>query len=151
MKPCKKRCRTKKRQLKGGFFSNNNSAPNSECNINNLSMLSKDTGDGQDPLIKLRNNYTKCCPKNFLGRKNSSPYCKQLNNNFQSLSNYQKDIEGYYGDETNVSNIKQIMNEPDPQYKSPINASTKKAWYKFWGGTKTRKRLHKRKKYLKKY
>ena len=129
------------RNRKGGFFfSSPKVASSAECDINNLSTISKDMGDGQDPLIKMKNNYQKCCPKDFMGRKNSSPYCKQLNMNFDTQSNYQRDIEGYYGDETNVSKIKQIMNEPFPSYKPPINlGSTKKPWYKFWGGKKTRK------------
>lgn len=26
-------------------------------------------GDGQDPIKKMRENYQKCCPKDFMGRK----------------------------------------------------------------------------------
>ena len=129
-----------KRNRKGGFFFSKKIAPTSECDINNLSTLSKDMGDGKDPLTKMKNNYQKCCPKDFTGRKNSSPYCKQLDMNYSSQSNYQRDIAGYYGDETDVSKIKQIMNEPVPPVKPIINPdSYKKPWYKFWGGKKTRK------------
>ena len=84
----------------------------------------------------MHENYLKCCPKGFMGRKNTSPYCKQLNMNFDSLSQYKRDIEGYYGDETDVSKIKQIMNEP---------LSPPKPWYKFWGGKRTRKNRHNKK------
>ena len=92
-----------KRNRKGGFlFGNSKVASSSECDINNLSTISKDMGDGQDPLVKMRTNYQKCCPKNFMGRKNTSPYCKQLNMNYNSLSQYKSDIAGYYGDETDV-------------------------------------------------
>ena len=97
----------------GGFFFNKPKVESSECDINNLSNLLKDTGDGEKPLIKMHNNYKKCCPKDYLRRKNSSPYCKQLEMNFKSLSTYENDIAGYYGDETDLSKIKQIMNEPN--------------------------------------
>jgi hypothetical protein len=144
-----------KRNIKGGFlFGNSKVASSSECDINNLSTISKDMGDGQDPLIKMRTNYQKCCPKNFMGRKNSSPYCKQLEMNFDSQSNYQRDIAGYYGDETDVSKIKQITNEPTPPPKPMVNTgSYDKPWYKFWGGKKTRKhrrRSHKKNTYKRK-
>jgi len=125
---------------KGGFmdfFSKKSVAPLGECDINNLSTLSKDTGDGQDPLTKMHSNYQKCCPKNYLGQLNSSPYCKQLKMNFDSQSQYKSDIAGYYGDETDVGTIKQIMNQPLPPPSQP------KPWYKFWGG-KSRRRRHKK-------
>ena len=83
------------------FFSSNSTVVPSECDPNNLSMI-KDTKSMKD-------NYQKCCPKGMFGSKNSSPYCKQLNMNFDSQSKYKKDIAGYYGDETDVSKIKQIM------------------------------------------
>ena len=136
-----------RRNKKGGFFSSTPKVTSSaECNINNLSMLSRDMGDGREPLTKMRENYQKCCPKDFMGRKNSSPYCRQLNMNFDTQSNYQRDIAGYYGNETDVTKIKQIMNEPvattrQPPINPPINPAiaNKKPWYKFWGGKKTRK------------
>lgn len=151
MKSRKNRSRNNsRRNRKGGFFfSSPKVASSSECDINNLSTLSKDMGDGQDPLTKMRNNYQKCCPKGFMGRKNSSPYCKQLDMNFKAQSGYQRDIEGYYGDETDVSKIKQHMNESTPQYTPLVNpaSAVKKPWYRFWGGKKTRKhrkRTHRR-------
>ncbi len=127
---------------KGGFinfFSKNTVAPLGECDINNLSTLSKDTGDGQDVLEKMHANYQKCCPKNYLGQLNSSPYCKQLKMNFDSQSQYKSDIAGYYGEETDVNKIKQEMNAPIPIETQP------KPWYKFWGGKSRRKnRKHKK-------
>jgi hypothetical protein len=128
-----------RRNRKGGFLFNSKVAPSLECDINNLSTLSKDTGDGQDPLNKMQQNYLKCCPKDFMGRKNSSPYCKQLNMNFDTLTQHKRDITGYYGDETDVSKIKQIMSQSTPIPNPTINTSYKKPWYKFWGGKKTRK------------
>lgn len=85
-----------------------------DCNIMNLSTISK----GEDPLKKMKINYTKCCPKNVLGQKNSSPYCKQLNMTYDAQLTYKKDILGYSGDETNVANIKKIMN--DEPYKDVV-------------------------------
>jgi hypothetical protein len=148
-----------KKSRKGGFFSTSRKTL-PECDINNLSMLSKQTNDGQDPLIKMQTNYQQCCPKDFMGRKNSSPYCKQLDANFKALSNYQRDIDGYYGDETDVSKIKKIMNEPanapissQPISSQPISSqpmlsqpmTAKKPWYKFWGGKKHRRTRHRKK------
>jgi hypothetical protein len=126
----KKRTRKTK---KGGLFGMFNKKPivsSSECDINNLSLLSKDTGDGQDPINKMHSNYLKCCPKTILGQYNSSPYCKQLKMNFDSQVKYQRDIAGYYGDETDVAKIRQVMNEPIGQ---------KKSWFQFKKGGKTRK------------
>jgi hypothetical protein len=151
--------RNLKKKRGGGLFSNSKVVSSTECDINNLSTISKDMGDGQDPLIKMRTNYQKCCPKDFMGRKNSSPYCKQLNMNFNAQSNYQRDIAGYYGDETDVSKIKQIMNDPMVYSSSstydPMDYSTpsQKPWYKFWAGKRTkrhRKRSHKRHTYKRK-
>jgi len=122
-----------RRHLRGGFLSflksSNPSSP--DCDVNNLSSLSKDMGDGQDPVQKMHANYQKCCPKKF-GMKNSSPYCKQLKSNFDTFVQYKQDIDGYYGDETNVAKIKETMN--------PTQTTSSKPWYKFWGGKKSRRR-----------
>lgn len=134
--------KNRNRKKGGGLFSSSKVVSSAECDVNNLSSLSKDMGDGRDPLTKMRENYQKCCPKDFMGRKNSSPYCKQLDMNFSSQANYQRDIAGYYGDETDVEKIKQTMNAPMVSPTPP-----KKPWYKFWGGKKTirhRRRTHKR-------
>ena len=120
-----------RRHLKGGFlkmFSKNSVASSGECDISNLSSLSKDMSDGQDPVKKMHANYQKCCPKDSFGRYNASPYCKQLKMNFDNEVQYQRDITGYYGDETDVATIKQTMSQPTN------NVEPKKSWYKFWGG-----------------
>ena len=152
MRTRKNRNNSRKNKKGGFFFGTPKVVSLPECDVNNLSTISKDMGDGQDPLIKMRANYQKCCPKDFMGRKNSSPYCKQLNMNFQSQANYQRDIEGYYGDETDVGKIKQIMNNPN-FIQTSSNIPSKKPWYKFWGGKKTRKhkkRYYKRRTYRRK-
>jgi hypothetical protein len=128
--------RKSRRHLKGGFlnfFSKKPVASSAECDVNNLSTISKDMGDGQDPIQKMHANYQKCCPKDTFGRYNSSPYCRQLKSNFDTQVQYKRDIAGYYGDETDVAKIKQTMaQEPVPKSKP---------WYKFWGG---KSRTHKR-------
>ena len=139
----RKSTRKSRRHLKGGFlnfFSKKPVISSAECDINNLSTISKDMGDGQDPVQKMQANYQKCCPKDSFGRYNSSPYCKQLKMNFDTQVQYKRDIAGYYGDETDVAKIKQTMaQEPVPQSKP---------WYKFWGGKsrrhKRRSRRHRR-------
>ena len=128
-----------RRHLKGGFlkfFSKPSVTPLAECDVNNLSTISKDMGDGQDPINKMHMNYQKCCPKDSFGKYNSSPYCKQLKMNFDTQVQYKRDISGYYGDETDVSKIKQTMNEPMYPEKKP--------WYKFWGGKTRRHKKHSR-------
>ncbi len=126
-----RRSRKKSRKnLRGGFLTKNISS--SECDINNLSSLSKDIGDGKDPVQKMHANYQKCCPKQF-GMYNSSPYCKQLKSNFDTQVQYKRDISGYYGDETDVSKIRQTMNQPSIPKSKP--------WYKFWGGNTKKRRF----------
>ena len=148
-----------RRNKKGGFFSKKTVVPSEECDVNNLSTLTKMPDvNGQNGELKspddrmedlddmtasLQTNYKKCCPKGFMGRKNKSPYCNQLDTTFKSINQHKNDISGYHGDETNVENIKETMNVPP-----------KKPRYKFWGGKKSRnhgkksrnhgKRSHKR-------
>ena len=143
MKKTRKIYRGSRRNRKGGFFGmfkKNPVVPSTECDINNLSTISKDMGDGQDPVNKMHANYQKCCPKDSFGRYNSSPYCKQLKMNFDTQVQYQRDIAGYYGDETDIAKIKETMNAPMYEQKKP--------WYKFWGGktrkNKKRSRRHKK-------
>lgn len=131
-----------RRHLKGGFlniFSKKSSASSGDCDINNLSLLSKDMGNGEDPVNKMHANYQKCCPKDSFGRYNTSPYCKQLKMDFDTQVQYKRDISGYYGDETDVATIKQTMNQPTN------NTLPKKPWYKFWGGKTKRHTKYSRK------
>lgn len=145
-----------RKNKKGGFSFFNKPATivPAECDVNNLTTLTKmpDVNDmnGQlKPLDErisdldnmtnnLRNNYSKCCPKGFMGRKNSSPYCNQLDTTFKSIEQHKYDISGYYGDETNVGKIKEVMDAPMVVQTSPY-APPKKPWYQFWGGKKSRK------------
>lgn len=67
-----------RKNKKGGFFFSKNDyvAPSTECDPNNLASISGSNA--------LHENYQKCCPKGIFGTKNSSPYCKQVDLNFQS-------------------------------------------------------------------
>lgn len=141
-----------KRNKKGGFFFTKPTvAPSSECDVNNLPNLTKmpevnnENGelkplddrlnDLTDMTNRLRVNYNNCCPKGFMGKKNSSPYCNQLDTTFKSIEQHKQDISGYYGDETNVEKIKEVMDAP---MVSP-NPVPKKPWYQIWGGKKSRR------------
>jgi hypothetical protein len=136
--------------------------PSGECDVNNLTTLTKfpevyeksESGEyiinknGENELKplderlgdlkymqqNLQNNYIKCCRKGFMGKKNSSPYCKQLDTTFNSIEQHKRDIAGYYGDERDISKIKEKMNDP---------VQTKSRW-KLFGGRKTRKRIYKK-------
>jgi hypothetical protein len=148
------------RNKKGGFFSTNKVAPSQECNLNNLPVLTKmpnvydETGelkpldqrmnDLNEVTKNLQNNYLKCCPKNMMGSKNTSPYCRQLDTSYKSIEQHRRDISGYYGDETNVSEIKKVMEAPVTNTLPVVNSTGTKSKFKFWGGKKTRKRNKKR-------
>jgi hypothetical protein len=113
---------------KGGFFLNSRNksvVPLAECDPNNLSSI-KGSND-------LHANYQKCCPKGMFGRKNSSPYCKQLDLNFQSALKEENDANEYQG------------YEPDEVYKmkqDELAAVPKKPWYKLRGGKTKRNKKH---------
>ena len=130
MKSYKKmRNRRSRKNKKGGFFFGSKPttiAPSAECNPNNLVNI-----QGSEALHA---NYQKCCPKGFMGTKNSSPYCKQLDLNFQAALKSENDAKGYAG--MSLDEAQELeMNLP------PISAPAK-PWWKFWGG-KTRRRKSK--------
>jgi hypothetical protein len=124
-----KRCvnyknRKSRKNKRGGFFSKNKNIPlAAECDPNDLPNITDQN--------ELREKYLKCCPKNMFGQKNKTPYCKQIDLNWSSKEQLRRDVTGYYGDETDVNKIKQIMN-------APVEGEVKKSWWKFWGG-KTRR------------
>lgn len=111
-----------RRNIKGGFFSTNNYVPvlQEECDPNKLSMIKGSQN--------LHANYQKCCPKGTFGTKNSSPYCKQVDLNFQAAIKSENDANEYQGFEP--EQVQQMQQQ---------EAVPKKPWYKFWGGKKTRK------------
>ena len=117
---------------KGGFFFSKPSIVPAECDPNQLSMIKDYT--------EMHSKYQTCCPKGMFG-KNSSPYCKQLDLNFQAaikIKNMNEDAQEYEGLEPeDAEEIKQ-------NYKSFNNLNKPKKWYKFWGGKKTKKRNNKK-------
>lgn len=170
MRTRKNRNNSRKNKKGGFFFRSPKVMTSSECDVNNLTTLSNNT------LENMNLNYSKCCPKEFMGRKNSSPYCKQLDLNIQAkrknnglIEKVPKQMEGYYGedvDEKRPSEIQRTMEDDnflvtdpnynisyDTNYPAPNYVPPKKPWYKFWGGKKTRKhkkRYHKRNTYRRK-
>lgn len=89
--------RSRSRNRKGGFFGffNDKHNENDEaCNPNNLVNLTDSN--------EMYSNYQKCCPKTWYGRKNNSPYCKQLDLNYKSAFERRKN-------DANMS--KQLINQ----------------------------------------
>jgi hypothetical protein len=121
----KKTMRTKKRLHKkskrGGFFFTKKVMPEI-CNITNLDSLNTSTD--------LHARYQTCCPKNFLGFKNRSTFCRNIDNKFQQVL---KDENAALGGEEEMLN----SDLPQPQLPAYVNPP-QKPWYKFWGGRKTK-------------
>jgi hypothetical protein len=137
----KKGCRKTK---KGGFFNlfkSNSTVMPDECNPNQLSMIK-----GSDALHQ---KYQTCCPKTYFGSKNSSPYCTQLDLNFQASLKGENDSNEYQGfspEETYNMKNDTTNNQVYPQLpkrEMDVQIAATKPWYKFWGGKKTRKRRNK--------
>lgn len=126
-----KKTRKNMRNKKGGFFTSSKVSSLPECDPNKLSMLKT--------LEDMQTNYLQCCPKSMFG-KNSSPYCKQLDLNFQTTKKAQNDSGEYVGfSPEEVYNIKQ-NDTFDKEYPS-----NKKSWYQFWGGKTRRRRKYSKK------
>ena len=101
----------------------------SQCEANNLVNLK--TPD------EIHANYQVCCPKKFF-MKNSSPYCKQVDLNFQAARKNKSINNEYAGLSDDPMKVHSMMNKPPPP---PF----KKPWYKLWGGkNRTRKRTKRR-------
>ena len=113
----------KSRKIRKGRKTRKGGALPYECNPSNLSMIT-----GPDALHA---NYQKCCPKDYLGNKNSSSYCRELETKFKSAL---VEENKSYGDEDNEVPVAQL-----PQREFETNVAQTKPWYKFWGGKKTKK------------
>ena len=83
---------------KGGFFGLFKDKHNTECNPNDLVNL-KSSSD-------LHTNYEQCCPKTWYGRKNNSPYCKQVELNFKSKVEEENNAKGDYIDENDEEGLR---------------------------------------------
>ena len=83
-----KRNSKRSRSRKGGFFGffdDKHNEADAACNPNDLANL-KDSNS-------IHANYQTCCPKTWYGRKNNSPYCKQLDLNYKAaFQSRQNDI-----------------------------------------------------------
>ena len=128
--PSKKnrKLRSHKKSHRGGFFFSKNAVKPypGECDVNRLTSL-KTSND-------IHQNYQKCCPKGMFGTKNSSPYCKQLDLNFQAAMAGEKNANDYEEYEPKFAPTqlsKSQYEEADAQ---------KKPWYKFWGGKKSKRK-----------
>ena len=150
-KKTKMKSKTKTKRIKKGgwMFSSKNTISSSECDVNNLTSLSKDLGDGNDPETKMRENYKKCCPKKLFGRENTSPYCKQLTLNMKAqLQNKKLQKQAIVADDATLQENIAVTNS--------ILQNQKKPWYHFWGGkkskrtAKTRRKIRKQKRTYKK-
>jgi hypothetical protein len=145
-----KRNKKIRKTLKGGFFSSSNKVNPypGQCDVNQLSEL-KTTDE-------MHKNYQACCPKGMFGTKSSSPYCKQLDLNFQgALAGEKKADDEYHGFEPSESNnMKQNATPLPPVQINPRDAAAtaKAPWYKFWGGKKSkRKSAHRKRKHSRRY
>jgi hypothetical protein len=126
---------------RGGFLNFFSSKPTvlpSECDPNQLSLIK-----GSDALHA---NYQKCCPKTYFGSKNSSPYCKQLDLNFQSSLKGENDANEYQDINPMEQQNTSYASAQLPKTEMDRAVAETKPWYKFWGGKKTRKNRKHRKK-----
>lgn len=101
MKYSKKRSKKNKtRKNKGGFF-NTKVAPLEHCSSNVLIsqmniLKNSDISDEDFNKVKseMENTYKECCPKKF-GFKNTSAFCKQLNQNYKTATQTDKMYQTY--------------------------------------------------------
>ena len=117
IKSMKKSKKKYMKSKKGGFFnfwSNKPKVTPSECDPNNLSMI-KDAKS-------MHANYQTCCPKNWMGRKNSSSYCKQLDLNFKAVLKGANDNAGNYASDEEVSKNPAFFNQiPELKQQPALN------------------------------
>jgi hypothetical protein len=126
-----KKSRKNRSIKKGGFFGwFSRKAPivGEQCDPNNLPNLK--TPD------ELQMNYQQCCPKSFFGSKNSSPYCKQVDLNYQASVQEEEMNKEYIGIEP--EEVYQMKEQEIPQVQ--LQGPTIK------GGRKTKRKQRKVKK-----
>ena len=99
--------RSRGRNRKGGFFGlfeDKHNTGNIACNPNNLANLKSS--------YEIKQNIDTCCPKSWYGRKNNSPYCKQLNLNYDAartqmyLKAQQSNANGVYIDNDDPNGLR---------------------------------------------
>ena len=106
-KTLKRNKKTRGKSRKGGFlglFKDKHNEKNPECNPNNLVNLTS--------TFDIKKNIATCCPKSWYGRKNNSPYCKQLNLNYDAartqmyLKAQQSNANGVYIDNDDPNGLR---------------------------------------------
>ena len=73
--------KTRGKSRKGGFFElfkDKDNDYNGQCNPNNLNNLTS--------TYDIKKKIDTCCPKSWYGRKNNSPYCKELNQKYDTAT-----------------------------------------------------------------
>ena len=124
------RRKVSRRNKKGGEFNSyNTSIQSNSCDINSISSIQGSNA--------LHTKYQQCCPKTTFGQKNSSPYCKQLDLNFQAA------LKG----ENGTDDYERESEVPQPQLSKvqyDVASAQKKPWYKFWGGKTNKRRGNKK-------
>lgn len=87
---------------KGGFLNNffkTEEPKNPDCNPNNLVNLTS--------TFDIKNKIKTCCPKSWYGRKNNSPYCKELDQKYDAATT------SYFNKMTNSNATGVITDEND--------------------------------------
>jgi len=119
-----KRTTRRSRKIKrgGGFFdffsSSSSKVVPASCDPNNLSQLKTSE--------QLRENYQTCCPKTFFGmRKNTSPYCKQVELNAQAATEREGMEKEFVGVEdplevAAMKNAPMVAPLPEPMAIEPV-------------------------------
>lgn len=115
-----------RKSKKGGFLFSKQVLPEI-CENTNLDELNTSTD--------LHQKYQTCCPKNFLGFKNRSTLCRNIDNKFQQVIKQENDTNDFE-DESEI---------PQPQLPAYVTPPSK-PWYKFWGGKKSKHNKSKGKK-----
>ena len=99
--------KTRGKSRKGGFFElfkDKDNDYNGQCNPNNLNNLTS--------TYDIKKKIDTCCPKSWYGRKNNSPYCKQLNLNYDAartqmyLKAQQSNANGVYIDNDDPNGLR---------------------------------------------
>jgi hypothetical protein len=101
----------------------------SPTNISNVGMCKYNVNDSnvrvnsEDP-YELHEVYQTCCPKKkslfFGSKKNTSPFCKNLENQFKML----QEARQYENDEIFKKDNDRYLNDDDEDYYKPRNAIT---------------------------
>ena len=111
-KTLKRNKKTRGKSRKGGFlglFKDKDNDYNGKCNQDNLNNLTS--------TIDIKKNIDTCCPKTWYGRKNNSPYCKAVNQKYDTATTD-------YFIKMNNSNANEVsIDENDPNDLRPSDVA----------------------------